>query len=207
MKIGLKIDGSKALRNLAKDISRFPEQAAAAGMAAANDVAELVMTAAPRDITQRLNLPPTYIREKFVLYKAKRAIDPAVVAARKRPTRLARFAVQQLTTDVKHPARSKGDVLRGIPAGKKAAGVSVKVLRSGQRKRMPGSFLLPLRAGKIDGGNGMGLFWRWRKEIEHEYGPSPDQEFNYWIGKNQAKIDALLIQAYRSRFAREMKRK
>jgi len=203
MKIGMTISGLDQLKALRKKIQQFPVAADTAGAHAANDVAEQIEVEAARDITQELNLPASYIREKFLTRKAKRLGDVAIVAARKRPTRLARFAAEQITA----PApRAKGDAMRGIAAGRKQAGITVKVKRAGGRsKPIRDAFFLPLRAGKVDGGNGMGVFARAGDKISQEYGPSPDQLFRTWIKKHRPDIGARLAAAFRANFARQLK--
>lgn len=157
MKIGLAISGLDQLKALRKKIQQFPVAAARASTKAANEVAAQVEVEAPRDITNEINLTPSYVHSKFRVRKATILRGVAIVSSRKRGTRLARFYPQQQT--VSSP-RAKGDDLRGISPGRKQAGVSVKVKRSGGRKVIKGAFLIPLRAGKIDGGNGMGIFVR-----------------------------------------------
>lgn len=204
MKIGLAISGLDQLKALRKKMDQFPVAADTAGAAAANEVAEQVEIEAARDITQELNLPASYIRAKFLTRKAKRLGDIAIVAARKRPTRLARYAAEQITA----PApRAKGDTMRGIPAGRKQAGITVKVKRAGGRsKPIRDAFFLPLRAGKVDGGNGMGVFTRFGNKIEQEYGPSPDQLFRAWVAKHRPDIGGRLALAFRAHFARELRK-
>lgn len=204
MKVGMSILGTDKLRDLARTIRQFPAAAEAAGVGAANEVVEHVEVSAARDITQELNLPASYIREKFLVRRARRASEVAVVAARKRPVRLARFAVEQITVAA---PRAKGDKLRGIPAGRKQAGVTVKVKRGGPRsKPMKSTFLMPLRAGKVDGGNGMGIFFRFGDDIGQDYGPSPDQLFRAWIAKRRPDIGNRLAIAFRGRLTRELRR-
>lgn len=181
---------------------------------AINTVAAKAMTRTRREIVSQVNLTQTYVRERIALRKAGKGDLTAVVSARKRATRLATYAARQVTKAVKAPkdlspearakymAKLKGDKLRGIAAGRKQAGISVSVKRGGGRKIMAGGFMVPLRAGKVDGGNGMGVFIRTGGErnkrdviaqeiyhgkgskrpravesgdVRHLYGPSVDQ--------------------------------
>lgn len=222
----VKVSGIAELRRFARDISRFPEEASAAAADAANEVAVEVMKEAVLDIDQRYNLPTNYVKKRFSLWKATSMHD-AVVGARIRWTTLARYEAKQLTV----PApRAKGDLLRGIPAGQKQAGVSFKVLRQGKRWDIRRAFLVPLRAGNIDAGNGMGIFWRddrdisqverglieeevnhhrggWKgRDLKHLYGISVHQAFQYWIPENLPDIKSAFAKAFGKHFSRALKK-
>ncbi len=220
MKISLKLSGVDGLKHLAAKIKKYPAQAAEAGTQAANDVAETIITRAAQDITQRYNLPASYIREKFTLRLAKSFEEAAIVGARKRGTRLARFDVNQLTAAA---PRAKGDPSRGIAAGRKQAGTSVHVVRANGRKKLSKAFLMPLRAGKEAGGNGMGLFIRdnggasselsaeeinlsGKGAIKHLYGVSPHQAYRYWIQENNPAVSNLLAKAFAARLAQQLRK-
>lgn len=203
MKIGLAIQGASALKQMARQIERYPAQAERARLAAVNDVASTVLTAASRDITSRYNLPAAYVREKFMFRPAKSAMDFAIIAARKRGTRLARYDANQITAAA---PRAKGDSSRTIAKGRKQAGVSVKVLRQGKRETLRHAFLLPLMAGKEAGGNGFGLFTRDGNTLKHHYGISPSQAYEAWIREHRPNIAASLAKAYAARLQREIAR-
>lgn len=203
MKLSVKISGGSGLKALAAKVKKYPQDLAEATLQTANDVAETVISRAATDITQRYNLPASDIREKFSLRLAKRFDDVAIVAVRKRGTRLARYDAQQLTVAA---PRAKGDKRRGIPAGRKQAGVSVQVLRGGPRKEMKDAFFLPLRGGSKAGVNGMSIFWRYEKDIEHMYGPSPHQAFRRWIKENNPKISNLLAKTISARIAQQLRK-
>lgn len=143
---------------------------------AINAVAAKTRTKASKLIRQDVALKASYLNQpgRFVLRKATKETFAASIVARKRATRLASYGAKQITQKVKYPKRSGGDALRGIAAGSKSAGVSVRV-KPGVTKKMPGAFLMPL-----NNGNGMGVFIRTGKgrgEIKHLYGPSVDQAF------------------------------
>lgn len=203
MKVNIAVDGAKALKKMARDIERYPAQSARAGLAAVNDVASTVMTAASRDISQRYNLPATYTREQFTQRPATTANPTAVIAARKRGTRLARFEANQITAAAK---RAKGDNSRGIAHGRKQAGISIKVKRQGARQTLKHAFFLPLRAGKVDGGNGMGIFTHEGSRLKHHYGISPSQAYAGWIREHRPNISASLAKAYAARLQAEIRR-
>jgi len=150
----------------------IPAAIARARVRALNKVAATTRTEASRRIRQSVRLSASYINRPGVLtvIRAKADGNEAIIRARKRPTRLATYGAKQLT---RAAPRAKGDALRGIPAGRRQAGVSVNV--TGTRKRMPGAFLIPLKNG-----NGMGVFTRTgpaRNQVEHHYSLSVDQIF------------------------------
>lgn len=203
MKIGLAIQGASALKQMARQIERYPAQAERAGLAAVNDVASTVLTAASRDITARYNLRAAYVREKFMFRPAKSAMDFAVIAARKRGTRLARYDANQITAAA---PRAKGDSRRAIAKGRKQAGVSIKEMRQGKREVFRHVFLMPLRAGRTDGGNGLGMFERDGARLTHLYGISPSQAYTAWIRERRPNIAASLAKAYAARLQREIAR-
>lgn len=201
----MKISGLEQIKKAAKNLRAVPEAAQRAGYRSANAVAAKVGTQARRDIAAQVNLPQSYIRDQMTTSKASPANPVAVIRMRMRAVRLARFAATQIT---KAAPRAKGDVRRAIPKGRKQAGVAVKVARQGGRKTMPGAFLIPLRAGKTDGGNGMGVFirtGRGRDGIEHKYGPSPDQLFRRWRIEAAPDIKRMLAEAFASQLRYELK--
>ena len=219
----MKIDGLAALKRAAEELRRIPDASKRAAYRAANAVAGKVVTQSRRDIAAQINLPQSYIRDQTRVTHAAVNSPVAYVRMRIRAVRLARFDASQLTVPAK---RAKGDLRRGIAAGRKAAGAAVKVSRSGGRKTLKGAFFLPLRAGNIGGGNGMGLFiregsagdsaarstpgvkvgkYRWQGRIRHLYGPSPDQLFRRWTSENIPDIKAMVAEAYASQLRYELK--
>lgn len=179
---------ARVVNNAAKRLERAAEAASVAIPRAINKVASKAFTRSRREIRSRVNLTDKYLKDadktgrpRLRLEKATARKPYAVIAARVRPTRLATYGAKQLRRKAKSGAKAKGDVLRKIPQGSKQAGVSVKVKRSGGRKKMPGAFLIPLKRGNLaPGTQGMGLFIRTgpgRNQIEHKYGPSVDQVF------------------------------
>ena len=201
----LKIDGLQAVANLASAARATPDAVQRAAYRSINQVATKVQTDAVRTVASQLNLTVAYVRDKFALEKASRQNLLAVVKAGMRPIGLERFGATQL---VAKAARAKGDVSRAIPAGRKQAGVSVKVSKTGARKKMPGAFLIPMRAGTEAGGNGKGVFIRTGKgrgDIKHLYGPSPDQLFRRYREENLPDIQRMLADAYASQLRFELK--
>lgn len=146
-----------ALGQLAKDLNLGAEVLQRAEYRAINKVANKAMTTSRRKIVSAVNLTQKYVKERMSLSPATKDRAVAVIMARPRHTRLATYAAKQITASA---PRARGDSLRGIPAGRKQAGVSVSVKRGGGRKKLRGAFMIPLRAGTRDGGNGMGIFIR-----------------------------------------------
>lgn len=177
-----------------RGLSDFSDQVAANTVM---QVADAVMTQAIADITDEINVSTAYVREKFRLVRENNGRGAAVISARWRPMNLFRFDARQLTEPTVNSRRSKGDSMRGIPPGRKAAGFSVKEWRRGGRNVIPGAFSLPMRAGKVDGGNGLGLFIREPGGgFRTMYGPSPAQMFRAWRTKNAPDIKRQLAETY-----------
>lgn len=147
---------------------------AKAQMRAVNKAASTARTEGSKAIRDDVRLSAKYVNQNLVIKdKATRQKHKAIVSGRVRPTRLARYGAKQLTRKAKTSAA--GDPVRGIPAGRKQAGVSVAVSKSGRRKKMRNAFLVPLRSA----GN-MGVFIRTgsgKNNIKHLYGPSVSQVF------------------------------
>lgn len=159
-------DAARLLRGLARAVKK-------AQMRAVNRVASKTRTAASKAIRADVRLPASYVNENLkVSQKATINNAEAVITARKRPTRLARYGAKQLARAAKNAA---GDPSRGIGAGRKQAGVSVGVKKGSGRRKKRDAFLMPLKnSGK------MGVFvriGRGKKDIKHLYGPSVDQVF------------------------------
>ena len=198
----MKITGTDKLAKLSARVRSVPGIGERAMYRAINSTAAKVQTMAIKDITSQLALQTSYVRELFRIQQASPVKLFAVVSARRRAMRLARFGARQITRTAKN---AKGDASRGIPAGRAAAGVSVKVTKAGGTKRMRKAFLLPLRAGNASGGNGMGIFVRLPNgELKHLYGPSPDQVFRRWRHEQAPNVSLMLAQAYASQLRYEL---
>lgn len=125
-----------------------------------------------------INLTDAYLRSKMSVIHAtpQTGLKAEIVArgGRADQTPLGRYFVGQETVDA---PRAKGDASRGIPAGRKRAGVKVEVSR-GSAKTLANAFTMPLRAGGTVGGNGLGIFTRSRfGVVRHRYGPAVYQLF------------------------------
>lgn len=171
----VKVD-TGGLHALAERLGNFSKQIATIQARALNRAAERGRTAAKREIVAQVSLKASYVLDRLSIRKASAGDPVAVIATTVRGISLINYGARQLTRAAK---RAKGDALRGISAGRKQAGVSVAVGSRGRRK-MPGAFMVPRLAGKVSGGNDMGVFIRvgsGRKDIKHLYGPSVDQVF------------------------------
>ncbi|MCB1890371.1 MAG: phage tail protein [Rhodocyclaceae bacterium] len=169
------------LRRLTVGLENAERVLAVAQSRAINRVAGKARTKLQRSITSTVNLKAAYVRERMKLSRATPAKPSATIESRERSTRLARFPNVQHSRSIKRgrkPSqlrRLKGDPLRRISPGRRAAGVKVKVRKGGGLKLMPGAFLIPLRAGRAAGGNGFGIFirtGRGRGAIERKYSMS-----------------------------------
>ena len=185
--------GFEQLGKAGKRLTSTVDASRVAGYRAANVTGRKVITDTKRDIASQLSLTQREIAEVMSMSNAIRDNPTAVVKVRKSPMRLARYGARQLTAKA---SRAKGDALRGIAAGRKQAGVSVKVARGAQEDAR--RVLVPLRAGNVSGGNGMGVFVRQGKEIIHLYGPSQYQLFRRLIAEGKTNIQKILRANYAS---------
>jgi hypothetical protein len=183
--------------------SRFQKAELQSRVRAVNYAAKKLYTASVREITSQVNLKPKYVRDRLkIKQQATRSRPEAIIEGRKRETRLATYGARGLTTKVKGRKLStkrkkrgmsaanmaaaqmrgyKGDQLRGIPVGRKHAGVSVKVRKQGSRIKVKKMFLVPL-SNQGDGPSRFGVFRRiapgkGKGTIKHLYGPSVNQLF------------------------------
>lgn len=152
-----------------------------AAMTAVNAVADETYDMVRPRMLQTINLPDAYLQERMVVKHATSpdtTVSASIIATGSKPmlTTLARYNALQLVTAAKSP-RARGNPARGIPAGMKAAGVSVEVTR-GSAKVMPGAFMMPLK----NGSGRMGVFTRDGGKLKHRYGPSVYQMFNTIAG-------------------------
>ena len=131
-------------------LQRFGRVNRKAAKLAINDTARKLRVRGSREIRGQVNLKAAYVNKNLkVSQKASATSLRAVISAKRRPVLLTRYGAKQLTRKAKHPESSKGDPLRGIPPGRKAAGVSVRVKKGGPRKKMRGAFFIPLIGGAM----------------------------------------------------------
>lgn len=194
----ISIDGIDQMAPMRDLIRTAPAAAERAAALAVNRVARSVSVEVAKSISDRYNLTAAYVRDQITHSEGKGERPVAVVSARRRPVRLARFGVAQLTREAR---RAKGDRSRGIPVGRAQAGVSYTVRRDRGRSKLEDAFLLPLRVGAAGGGNGFGIFERYgrgKRDIQHLYGPSPYQSFAWWIRTHGDDIRERLARAWAS---------
>jgi hypothetical protein len=171
---------AKGLQRLSQALQALPGQSEQACMRAVNYAARKARTDGSKRIRQQVALKANYVNENLRLDQlATPSRLSARISARHRPVRLARFSARQL---VRSAPSARGDSLRGISAGRRQAGVSVRVKPgAGQVRRMRRAFLVPLRRGKMPGdATSFGVFIRTgpgRGDIKHLYGPSINQVF------------------------------
>ncbi|WP_428309257.1 hypothetical protein [Hydrocarboniphaga sp.] len=143
-------------------------------------------------VVARYNLRRTYVAEQFELDKAREVdgVLQADVGVRHRNIQLRRFDLQQLTVN-------------GRP------GVSVEVLAAGSRKIVRQGFLVELRRGKVDGGQGEGIAVpvdrsdkRWGRPYKIAYGPSPSQLIRRLRDHQQAELDDIASERLQIRIGR-----
>lgn len=127
-----------------------------------------------------INLPASYVDQRMEVDRATTTPHAEIIAwGPDRPNRagltiLGKYAPEVVT---KPAPRAKGDRSRGVPAGQRAAGVSVEVTR-GARKVIPGAFTMRLRVGSA-GGQTIGVFIRRAGKARHLYAVSPYSLFRF----------------------------
>lgn len=151
-------------------------------MQAVNEVATRFEGTALGGMGANIGLAPGYIASKVRVEPATDLLNPrAEVVAVGDLTIMGRFPLTQLTQPA---ARARGDASRGIPAGRKQAGVRVAIRRTAptQQERW---FTMRLRSGV-----GTGVFVRDGERVKHLYGPSPYSLFRYQINTRLADVEA-----------------
>lgn len=166
-------------RRAARAIAKVDRAMALAARRALSRTAVTARKLGAQQISQELNLKRLYIRKKLVISKRPRLRDlEAVISAKKDPVMLSRYGMRQL---MRAAPGAKGSPVRGIPPGRKAAGVSVKVKRRGPRRTMRGAFIAPLGVRRLDDGSTERILGvavrtgRTPRSFRVLYGPSVDQ--------------------------------
>lgn len=159
-----------------------------AAKTAVNDVAVRFEGEALRGMTADIGLTAAYVRSKTDVKLADRLLNPrAEVTTGGALTILGRYPLQQLTQAAS--PKAKGDPARGIPAGRKQAGVRVAIRRSAPAARDKW-FTMRLRSGREPGEN-IGVFVRatGRAKPKHIYGPAPYSLFRHQIETHIAEVE------------------
>ena len=147
-----------------------------------NEAATEIYDLAQDRMNADINLSDEYLRSKMEVEKASRGVPVATITARSAGTTLGRFDAKPVVVDAKgDPKNLKGNRALGIAPGKKQAGVTVQVRRSGVNDNFtPRGYILPLRAGTEAGANGWGVFARRKSgNQKHRYGPAVYQLFGF----------------------------
>lgn len=151
-------------------------------VSAINEVADRAYDFARKRMTDSVNLTDDYVRRKMVVQAATAQRPEARITAsgaREDMTVLGRYDAKMILAPRKTTNRARPTTggLR-IPSGMRQNGVEVKVRKTGGDSEIEYGFLQPLRAGKTDGGNGLGVFARSKSGVKrHRYGPAVYQLF------------------------------
>jgi len=192
------------LDGVLKGLEGTPEQIAKAMADGINAYAIRAVEDIKRETISRLNLTRQYVDDRIVIKtQASESKLESTITAPVRGTLLSRYgatvnAVANDWTEQKYIAKfgsldamtrpkptagkmpwtpRKGDPMRGIPKGKKSNGIRVAVRAGGGQQNISYAFLMPLSAGSVRGGNGLGVFARPKSggKMKSIYGPSLDQ--------------------------------
>ena len=151
-------------------------------VSAINEVADRAYDFARKRMTDSVNLTDDYVRRKMVVQAATAQRPEARITAsgaREDMTVLGRYDAKMILAPRKTTNRARPTTggLR-LPSGMRQNGVEVKVRKTGGDSEIEYGFLQPLRAGKTDGGNGLGVFARSKSGVKrHRYGPAVYQLF------------------------------
>ncbi len=187
----LKVDISR-LELLEKDLGRVSGEAIGASVVVAlNHVADTSYDLARGKMNATINLSDDYLRRKMTVVHATNQKPVATITAsgsRENMTPLGRYNAKPIYAPAKsRRARPKTGAL-AIPAGMRQAGVSVEVKRGAPNTGFTTGFLLPLKRGTQDGGNGVGVFTRRGGKLQHHYGPAVYQLFKTQIPNIEGEI-------------------
>lgn len=185
---GLKIDATQ-VNGLADRLGRLSgREFGLACLTAVNEVTTRFDKDSQHGMTADIGLTPAYVRSKTDVALAERLVNPrAEIRVRGDLTILGRFPLQQLTQAAR--TKAKGDPARGIPAGRKQAGVKATIRRSAPAAREKW-FTMRLRAGAGPGAN-VGVFVRQTgsDKPKHIYGPSPYSLFRHQIETHIGSVE------------------
>lgn len=208
--LSLQLDTSQLVRFTGRLGELSGDEIGAASVAAINEVADRTYALARDRMTAGINLDDAYLRRRMRVAHATPSHPVASIVAsgaRGAMTTLGRYSPSPVLAGTV-AGRGKGNRRLGIPAGQKQVGVTVEVTR-GQRSDgfVPGGFLLPLRRGAEDGGNGFGVFARTREgKLRHRYGPSVYQLFAYQLGKFTDEVTDDLADTLTDRVAQTLRK-
>lgn len=185
-----------------------PERVGELMVEAINATTDTAYELSRKAILSGINLTDSYVQSHMVIEKATAQNPTAAIVAfgsRGHITGLSHYGAMQLKQNTLHPSRSRGDPARSIPAGQKAAGMSVEVTR-GSRKPLAHGFTMP---GKKDSDGNPLVFTRDRNnKIRSRSGPSVYQLFKVAIPlvENQVygNLERAVLDAAEQQFAKEL---
>ena len=158
------------------------------GLAASTAVNEVITRfekVATRGMNEGINLSDQYVKSKTDLVLSRAGTNPeATLTTRGDLTILGHYDPIVL---YRSAPRARGDSSRGVPAGARAAGVSVEVTR-GSRKSMQGAFTMKLRQGTKEGDK-VGVFIRSGDRKKHVYGVAPYSLFRFQVNKRADDLE------------------
>jgi hypothetical protein len=153
-----------------------------------NEVATRTYDMARDRITTTINLSDDYLRKRFRVDKATERNPKAVITAlggKENATPLGRYGPVKMVLIPKKDKRNRGQGKLPLN-GMRQRAVTIEVTK-GKPLSLLYAFAQPLRAGNVDGGNGLGVFTRikgktGKKDYTHRYGPQVYQMFRTQIG-------------------------
>ena len=202
--------------DLADKLSRLsPERVADMIVSPINDTALTAYELSRKTILNGINLTDGYVQDRMQLELAKARSPVATITAfggKDRITSLSHYGAMQGMQSALHPQRAKGDAVRGIPAGQKAAGMPVEVV-IGNRKVIQHGFTLLKKDQKQvirDGEGNPVVFTRSLDgRIRSRTGPSVYQLFHVAGAKIESQVyddlEQTLVSAVELEFLQEFK--
>lgn len=158
------------VEDLAQKLEQLtPEQVGEFMVDAVNEVTGRTYLLARKTMLAGINLTDSYVQQKMQVERASTSKPVASIVAfgdKANLTNLSHYGAMQVTK----AGAGRGDKARGIPAGQRAAGLSVEVIK-GKREQFQFGFTLP---GKNDGEGNPLVFARKRdtKKIVSRRGPA-----------------------------------
>lgn len=181
----IKIDASK-IEGLGAKLGQISgEDIGQAVVASLNTVVDRTYDLARERMVASVNLDDAYMRRKMTVVHATGQKPEAKITAsggRESMTTLARYGAKMVLAPRKSKRARPTTGGLNLPSGTRQKAVEVRVNRDGGGATLLYGFMQPLRAGMVDGGNGMGVFARNKQgEKVHRYGPAVYQLFKTQI--------------------------
>lgn len=187
----IRIDTTK-IEGLVEDLAKLPgSEIVGAVVEALNQEVAYVYDFAARRMSSQVNLDMAYIQSHMGVRQATPSKLQASITAygdRSLLTPLSRYPNQMILAPRKTTGHRYNNEKRPytgglkLPEGMRQKAVQVNVSREGGGATLLYAFFQPLMAGKVRGGNGLGIFARDRSGKKlHRYGPSVYQMFGVLI--------------------------